>query len=81
MSLSQKLWEENPLARLADNVRLKNPAMYLIALREHLTQGRIALGDMVNSVAEAFPEPVTFLKPARISERDSEDHSGSGVLQ
>ena len=81
MSLSQKLWEENPLARLADNVRLKNPAMYLIALREHLNQGRTALGDMVNSVADAFPEPSSFLKPARILDRDLGDGSDSGAFQ
>ena len=52
MSLPEKIWDENPLKKLAEK-SLKAPTMYLIALREHVNRGQKALGDMLDTVSEA----------------------------
>jgi hypothetical protein len=54
MSSSPKIWEENPLRKLAETT-LNKPGMYLIALRAHLNKGRSMIGDMLDSVAESLP--------------------------
>jgi hypothetical protein len=56
MSLPEKIWEENPLKKLAEE-SLKKPGMYLIALRAHVRQGKTLIGDMIETVAEALPKP------------------------
>ena len=54
MSLPEKMWEENPLKKLAED-SFKKPGMYLIALRTHLSKGKTIIGDMIESVADAIP--------------------------
>lgn len=55
MSLPEKMWDENPLKKFAED-SLKKPGMYLIALRTHLNQGKALIGDMIESVADALPK-------------------------
>jgi hypothetical protein len=35
----------------------EKPGIYLIALRAHLNQGKTLIGDVLDSVANAFPQP------------------------
>lgn len=42
---------------LADQAPLKSPGIYLIALRAHLNRGKSIIGDLVESVTDAMPEP------------------------
>jgi hypothetical protein len=56
MSSPEKMWNESPLKKFAED-SLNKPGMYLIALRTHLSKGKTILGDMINSVADAIPQP------------------------
>jgi len=55
MSLPEKMWENNPLKKFAED-SLKKPGMYLIALRTHLNKGKTLIGDMIETVADALPQ-------------------------
>ena len=63
MSVPPNLWDENPLKTLAQQ-SLASPAMYLIALREHLNSGRKMIDEVVELVSESFPQPVPAYAPA-----------------
>ena len=62
MSVPSKLWDENPLKKLARQ-SLASPAMYLIALREHLNSGPRIMSDVVEMVSEHFPRPMPIAAP------------------
>lgn len=49
-------WECAPPKKFAE-APLEKPGMYLIALRAHLNKGKTIIGDVFESVAEAFPRP------------------------
>lgn len=57
MSSPEKNWEPTPLKKLAE-ASLEKPGMYLIALRAHLNRGKTMIGDVFESVADAFPKAV-----------------------
>lgn len=44
-----------PLDKLAE-ASLEKPGMYLIALRAHLNRGKTMIGEVIHSVADAFPK-------------------------
>jgi hypothetical protein len=57
MHVRQSIREEkNPLKKFAE-ASLEKPGMYLIALRTHIGRGKIALGNVLNSVAGVLPHP------------------------
>jgi hypothetical protein len=56
MSSPEKIWERGPLNKFAE-ASLEKPGMYLIALRTHLNKGKTMIGDVFESVADAFPKP------------------------
>ena len=56
MSSPEKIWERGPLNKFAE-ASLEKPGMYLIALRAHLNKGKTMIGDVFESVADAFPKP------------------------
>ena len=62
MPTPPKLWEKTPLKKFAE-ASLEKPGMYLIALRTHLSRGKSAIGDVLNSVAEAFPKSLKAGSP------------------
>lgn len=55
MSSPQKTWKQTPLDKLAE-ASVEKPGMYLIALRAHLNRGKTMIGDVFESVADAFPQ-------------------------
>ena len=59
MYLPDKIAEDNPLKKFA-KASLEKPGMYLIALRTHLGRGKTAIGDVLESVADALPKPSKF---------------------
>jgi hypothetical protein len=59
---SEESWEENPLRKLAER-SLEKPGMYLIALRAHLNRGQDAIGQMIDTVADALPQPAKLRAP------------------
>ncbi|HTG45370.1 MAG TPA: hypothetical protein VK633_12640 [Verrucomicrobiae bacterium] len=62
MYLPDKIWDQNPLKQIA-RASLEKPGMYLIALRAHLGRGKTMLGDMIDSVADALPQPGKLRRP------------------
>lgn len=54
---------EGPCAsrKLAEQRALKDPGIYLMALRAHLNQGKSAVSEMVESVADSLPQPRGFV--------------------
>lgn len=62
MQPTEKLWEDNPLRKLAEE-SLEKPGMYLIALRAHLNKGQKMIGEMLDSVADALPKPAKLQNP------------------
>jgi hypothetical protein len=63
MSLPEKNWERPSLKKFAE-FSLEKPGMYLIALRAHLNKGKTMIGDVFESVADAFPKPANAQSPA-----------------
>ena len=55
MSSPEKIWERGPLKKFAE-ASLEKPGMYLIALRAHANKGKTIIGDVFESVADAFPK-------------------------
>jgi hypothetical protein len=63
----KKMSEAESLRAFADQC-VKSPAMYLMALRAHLNNGRTAIGDIIESVADALPRSSGVL-PAKSDEQ------------
>jgi hypothetical protein len=62
MQSPEKLWEENPLRKLAER-SLETPGMYLMALRTHIHRGQEMLDDVLDTVADALPKPPKLQTP------------------
>jgi hypothetical protein len=63
MSSPKKNWERGPLKKFAE-ASLEKPGMYLIALRTHVSKGKTIIGDVFESVADAFPKRSKAPSPA-----------------
>jgi hypothetical protein len=63
MSSPEKIWERGPLKKFAE-ASLEKPGMYLIALRAHVNKGKSIIGDVFESVADAFPNASKAQSPA-----------------
>lgn len=62
MHMPPNLREKTPLKKIAE-ASLEKPGMYLIALRVHLNRGKSMIGDVLDTVADAFPKSAKVSSP------------------